>query len=92
MKVRYYIRVSGRVQGVGFRWFVRTTADQLGLSGWVSNREDGDVEMELQGPQEAVEHCLAQIKRGNQWIRVDDLQFHPLTPIEERGFQIRDNW
>ena len=39
--VRFYIRVSGRVQGVGFRWFTSMTASRLDLTGWVRNREDG---------------------------------------------------
>jgi acylphosphatase len=46
--------VRGRVQGVGFRWWVRETAERLGLEGWVRNRRDGAVELVASGPSEAV--------------------------------------
>src|SRR4051812_34735651 len=42
---RLHVRISGRVQGVGFRWFVREEARRLGLSGWVTNLGGGDVEV-----------------------------------------------
>ncbi len=44
---RYNIIVSGRVQGVGFRYFVQTLAGRLNLKGWVKNLDNGDVQMEL---------------------------------------------
>ena len=47
--------VTGRVQGVGFRWFVKAEARPLGLTGWVRNREDGAVEGEVEGRDDAVE-------------------------------------
>lgn len=46
---RLHVRISGRVQGVGFRWFVREEARRLGLSGWVTNLDSGEVEVAASG-------------------------------------------
>jgi acylphosphatase len=51
---RLHVRISGRVQGVGFRWFVREEARRLGLSGWVTNLPSGDVEVTASGEDRAV--------------------------------------
>jgi acylphosphatase len=53
--------VTGRVQGVGFRWFVKAEATPLGLNGWIRNREDGAVEGVVEGREDAIdalESCL----------------------------------
>jgi len=49
LKVRKHIYFYGRVQGVGFRYYAVQKAGQLGLAGWVRNRYDGSVEMEVEG-------------------------------------------
>ena len=51
--------VHGRVQGVGFRWWARATALELGLVGWAVNLDDGRVEVVAEGPREACEALLA---------------------------------
>ena len=56
--------VRGRVQGVGFRWFVVTTASQLGLSGWVANQADGSVLVLAEGPGQDLELLLAALREG----------------------------
>lgn len=56
--------VTGRVQGVGFRWFVRAEARPLGLSGWVRNREDGAVEGEVEGRDDAIEALVPCLEQG----------------------------
>lgn len=58
------IRVEGRVQGVGFRHFVRSQALALGLRGYVRNRVDGSVEAIAEGPAAALEAFLTQVRRG----------------------------
>ena len=88
--VRLYIRVSGRVQGVGFRWFTSMTAARLNLTGWVRNREDGDVEMEVQGDEGPVEEFVRAVSRGPRYALVDSVERHALTPEEgERSFHER---
>ena len=54
--IRKHIFVSGRVQGVGFRYRTYYLAQSLGLTGWVTNLDDGRVEMELQGKEEDMNH------------------------------------
>jgi acylphosphatase len=74
----HHVRVTGRVQGVGFRWFVRERADALGLSGWVKNRSDGSVELLVAGDAQASEQFLAAVRRGPPHARVDALE--PISP------------
>jgi len=59
-----HVEIRGRVQGVGFRWFVRETARKLGLSGWVSNRPDGNVELAAEGAEEALEKLRTAVENG----------------------------
>ena len=70
---RYYIVVEGRVQGVGFRFFCSMTAKPLDLTGWVRNMDNGMVEMEVQGEENSIEKFIKNIKKGNRFIRVDEL-------------------
>lgn len=88
--IRLYIRVSGRVQGVGFRWFTSMTAARLNLTGWVRNREDGDVEMEVQGDEGPVENFVRAVSRGPRYAVVENMERHPLVPEPgERSFHER---
>lgn len=88
--IRLYIRVSGRVQGVGFRWFTSMTAARLNLTGWVRNREDGDVEMEVQGDEGPVEDFVRAVSRGPRYAVVENMERHPLIPEPgERSFHER---
>lgn len=56
--------VHGRVQGVGFRWFVRQRARELGVRGWVRNRSDGSVEVHADGEVAALERLRASLAAG----------------------------
>lgn len=64
-------RVSGRVQGVGFRYYTRQTAHRLGLTGWVRNEYDGAVRFVAEGPRETLERLLLHITQGPPMSRVD---------------------
>ncbi len=68
------IRVSGLVQGVGYRAAMRDEARLLGLAGWVRNRADGSVEGLVQGPSDAVAAIIAWARRGPPAARVADVQ------------------
>ena len=71
---RLLVRASGKVQGVGFRWFVVGEAERLGLRGWVRNAPDGSVEVEMEGPVEAVNALLARLAVGPPAARVTSVQ------------------
>ena len=88
--------VRGRVQGVGFRWFVEREAKQLGLAGWVQNNEDSTVECLAAGPNEKVEALKARLAQGPRASRVDRVDEFEAQPEETRGalksFEIRGAW
>ncbi len=65
------LRITGRVQGVGFRWSLCAEAQALGLAGWVRNRRDGSVEALLYGPPAAVDRLRQWAQRGPPMARVD---------------------
>lgn len=88
--IRRYARISGWVQGVGFRYYVRHTASRFALTGWVRNREDGDVELEVQGDTFSVEEFLRLVQEGNRYSQVEGMEVFPLNPIGEYGFEILD--
>ncbi|HEU4643908.1 MAG TPA: acylphosphatase [Gemmatimonadaceae bacterium] len=80
---RVRVEVIGAVQGVGFRWFAREVARRLDLAGWVRNRDDGSVEITVEGEDSAVERFLAQVERGPRGARVDELRRHPLREVAD---------
>lgn len=71
--VRLSAMVRGRVQGVGFRFFVRRVASDLGLYGYVRNSPDGAVEVVAEGPRPVLEHLLAVLRQGPPHARVDEV-------------------
>jgi acylphosphatase len=73
VKVRCRFLVSGRVQGVGFRYFTQTTGIELGLTGWARNLADGRVEAEAQGSAEVVREFAKKISKGPVLARVTNL-------------------
>jgi len=67
------IKITGKVQGVGFRYFVLRQAQELGITGWVSNKPNGDVEALAQGDKEDLEQFIAKVKQGPSFSSVDDV-------------------
>ena len=68
---RVSVRVEGRVQGVGFRYFTQTCARSLNLTGWVRNAYDGSVEAVAEGPPGRLERFVSQLREGPRSSRVD---------------------
>lgn len=67
-------RVTGRVQGVGFRWWTSRTAEALGLTGSVRNRADGSVEVHAAGAPEALERFRRSLEEGPRGARVERVE------------------
>lgn len=82
--------VTGRVQGVGFRWFVREQARRWGVRGWVRNRSDGSVEIAASGLPESIEGLLAAVRRGPDHSAVSDVRLEPgrIEPDVQDPFSI----
>jgi acylphosphatase len=77
--IKRRLRITGKVQGVGFRYSLQEQADRLGITGWVRNRRDGDVEALVAGDAAAVEAVIAWARRGPRGARVTEIH------IEEAG-------
>ena len=87
---RYKIIFSGRVQRVGFRFFVQKCADVHGLTGYVFNLADGRVEAEAQGTDEQIAAFLARIMVGNGICKVREYSQDEIAlQMEENSFTIR---
>lgn len=73
----WFAVVTGRVQGVGFRWSASDAARRLGVVGWVRNAQDGSVEVLAEGSPEALDKFLAWLRRGPPSARVEDVTVRP---------------
>ena len=75
-----HLTVSGRVQGVGFRWFVLQEAEATGVTGWVRNLPDGRVEVWVEGSTDAVQAMEQAVGRGPRHARVTEVERRQETP------------
>jgi acylphosphatase len=92
--VKHFL-VKGRVQGVGFRWFVHREAAEIGLRGWVRNTDDGDVEVVAAGDAEQIAELKAALHEGSRGSRVDAVIEHDLEASEGEKleeFKIEGAW
>lgn len=93
--VRHYL-IQGRVQGVGFRWFVHREAEAIGsLRGWVKNTDDGHVEVVAAGDADPLAELKAALHKGSRGSRVDAVLEHELAESEANAlgpFQIEGAW
>ena len=87
MRVARRFVISGRVQGVGFRWFTREAADREGVHGWVRNLPDGRVEANAEGDADALERFERALRHGPRGARVDDVEVDAIAPTgRDTGF------
>jgi acylphosphatase len=82
--------ISGRVQGVGFRYFIEARAHGEGVHGWVRNLADGRVETMIEGDRASVDRLEAALHRGPNGAEVDDVTIEDVAPTgRATGFSIR---
>jgi len=87
---RRYV-VKGRVQGVGFRWFVEREARLLGVGGWVRNREDGAVEVLASGTRAQLSSLYDRLREGPRAARIDGVEVDDAAPFGGyQTFQIEE--
>jgi acylphosphatase len=88
---RYIVR--GRVQGVGFRWFVEREAHLLGVAGWVRNNHDGSVEVLAQGTRDQLSGLHSHLREGPRAARVDAVEVSEAAPSPGlSSFRIEGGW
>ena len=85
--------VRGRVQGVGFRWFVEREAHILGIAGWVRNNADSSVEVLAMGTRDQLAGLRSRLRDGPRAARVDDVQESEAKPVPHLStFRIEGAW
>jgi acylphosphatase len=84
---RYFIQ--GRVQGIGYRYFVLREAERLGISGFTRNLPDGRVEVVAEGRDEDLAALEGRLKEGPAFSDVSNVERVPIAPRGDQGFQIR---
>ena len=88
---RFFVR--GRVQGVGFRWFVEREAHLLGIAGWVRNNHDGSVEVMAQGTRDQLSGLHSRLREGPRAARVDAVEVSDASPVQGlSSFRIEGAW
>ena len=83
------VTVTGRVQGVSFRWYTQQQAAQLGVAGWVRNEPDGSVAGHFEGEDEAVDALVEWCRSGPSMARVRNVAVRPAQPSGLSSFDVR---
>ena len=87
-----HIIVHGRVQGVGFRYFVQKTGSRLGLEGDVRNCPDSTVEIQVVGSAKKIEEFIKLIEKGPTFARVERLEIHDIQAMGSYGSFLIEGW
>ena len=85
----FRFRVRGRVQGVGYRYFVLREAEQRNLTGFARNQTDGSVEVVAEGPEESLRDLEARLREGPAFASVEAVEAEPIAARGDLGFQVR---
>jgi acylphosphatase len=88
-KLAKLFRVRGRVQGVGFRYFVEQAAKSLGLRGWVRNDDDGSVEVYAVGTPQQLSELAGYLWKGPRWAEVRGVEEAEAAIDHQAGFSVR---
>ncbi len=87
--MRLSFRITGKVQGIGYRWFIKETAEKSGVTGWVRNALDGAVEGEAQGKAPALDDFINGVK-GHPWASIDRTETQEMLDQDtEKDFYIK---
>lgn len=87
---RFYVLFKGRVQGVGFRWTLVTIAHKYSITGYCKNKENGDVEAQIQGNKDNLDAFMKEILMAKTYIRIDDYAIKEIDIKEdERSFEVK---
>jgi acylphosphatase len=89
MKKAAILKVSGRVQNVGFRYHTRKTAEEYAISGFVRNMPDGSVYIECEGEEENLDRFILWCQQGPSWARVDHINIQNAPVQGYEGFQVK---
>lgn len=87
--MRFYFKVHGLVQGIGYRWFVKEIAENYKAVGWVRNVSDGTVEGEIQGEPDKIEKFFADLKDKHPYANVREISNKKIPLREDYTFYIR---
>lgn len=87
--IRKHIIVHGKVQGVGFRYYVNQSARRIGICGWVRNLPDGTVEIDAEGPVTQMKTFVEAVKKGSPRSKVTNLEVRDKEPAGFQRFEIR---
>jgi acylphosphatase len=85
----FRFRVRGRVQGVGYRYFVLQEAERRSLTGFARNLTDGSVEVVAEGPAEILRDLETQLREGSAFSHVESVEAESIAPRGDLGFQVR---
>jgi acylphosphatase len=82
--------ITGRVQGVGYRYFAQEAAESLGLTGWVRNGWSREVELEAQGDPATLDLFIERLREGPPLSRVNDIDMHEIALVaDDTSFEVR---
>jgi acylphosphatase len=83
------IIVRGRVQGIGYRWFVQEIAEQENICGYVKNNYDGSVEIVAEAKQKtSIDRFIQRIKTEHEYAVIKEIEIHPISPQSYKDFKI----